>query len=160
MSSKMASQHRPYRPNVGIMLLNATGALFVAHRIDIKGDAWQLPQGGIDGAETPLEAAYRELKEETGITDVSVIAESKDWISYDFPTHLQHQIWDGKYQGQRQKWFLMRYLGRDADICLETQHPEFSSWKWIAPQNLIEIAVDFKKESYQAVLKEFAKHLT
>ena len=147
----------PYRPNVGIMVVNKNGHIFVAKRIDHYSDAWQMPQGGIEPDEDLQTAALRELHEETGISDnkVDLVAEIEEWITYDLPTNLIPQLWNGKYRGQKQKWFLMKFLGDDADIDIETQHPEFSSWKWIAPEELPQTIVSFKRDVYVRVLDEF-----
>tara|TARA_R110002111_G_scaffold221009_1_gene283324 strand:- start:112 stop:594 length:483 start_codon:yes stop_codon:yes gene_type:complete len=144
-----------YRPNVGIMLLNKEGKVFVAQRLDSPGPAWQMPQGGIDEGEDYQTAALRELEEETSIAHVDILKESDGWYFYDLPPELQGKIWGGEYLGQRQKWFLMRYLGADSDINLETIHPEFSAWKWVAPSELISLAVPFKVEIYQALVEDF-----
>ena len=144
-----------YRPNVGIMLLNKKGKVFVAQRIDSPGPAWQMPQGGIDRGEDYKAAALRELEEETSISNVEVLKESRGWYFYDLPLELQGKIWGGEYLGQRQKWFLMRYLGEDSDINLETPHPEFSSWKWVEVEKLTDLAISFKIEIYKTLIKEF-----
>ena len=151
----------PYRPNVGIMVVNKDGHIFVAKRIDHYSDAWQMPQGGIEPDEDLQTAALRELHEETGISDnkVDLLAEIKEWITYDLPTNLIPQLWNGKYRGQKQKWFLMKFLGDDADIDIETQHPEFSSWKWIAPEELPQTIVSFKRDVYVRVLDEFQRFI-
>lgn len=144
-----------YRPNVGIMLLNKEGEVFVAQRIDTPGPAWQMPQGGIDEGEDYQTAALRELEEETSIAHVEILKESDSWYFYDLPPELQGKIWGGNYLGQRQKWFLMRYLGEDSDIDLETSHPEFSSWKWVDFAVLADLAVPFKVGIYQTLVKDF-----
>ncbi|WP_322866729.1 RNA pyrophosphohydrolase [Aquicoccus sp. G2-2] len=151
----------PYRRNVGVMLANAGGHVFVGQRYDSTIPAWQMPQGGIDGDERPDEAALRELEEETGVSPslVTLMAESTGWLSYDLPLDLVPRIWNGHYRGQEQKWVLLRFHGRDADINIATSHPEFSEWRWLPPAELIENIVPFKRAVYEQVLKEFAPHL-
>ena len=146
----------PYRRGVGIVLLNAAGKVFVAQRIDSPEPAWQMPQGGIDKGETPRQAARRELGEEIGTANAKIIAESKDWLRYDLPGDLQRKVWKGKYRGQEQKWFLMRFTGADADIDIATAHPEFSAWKWLAFRQLPRVIVGFKRAVYKQVVAEFA----
>ena len=145
-----------YRPGVGIMLLNSQRHVLVGRRIDNPTDAWQMPQGGIDPGETPVDAAMRELKEEIGTNRAEVVAESSDWLSYDLPEDLVPVLWGGRYRGQRQKWFAMRFLGQDADINVETDRPEFSAWKWLEPQALPGVIVPFKQLLYRQLLTEFA----
>ena len=149
----------PYRSNVGIMLLNDDGHVFVGQRLDNNQNAWQMPQGGIDGDEDPQSAAYRELLEETGIEqeNVKFLATSSKWLLYDLPEDLIPKLWDGKYRGQKQKWFLFKFLGTNKDINISTEHPEFSSWKWIPKENLLEEIVPFKKSVYESVLREFER---
>ena len=149
----------PYRPNVGIMLINDDGHVFVGQRLDNNQNAWQMPQGGIDGDEDPQSAAYRELLEETGIEqeNVKFLATSSKWLLYDLPEDLIPKLWDGKYRGQKQKWFLFKFLGTNRDINISTEHPEFSSWKWIPKENLLEEIVPFKKSVYESVLREFER---
>lgn len=138
------------------MLLNADGHVFVGQRLDSSLEAWQMPQGGIDPGEDPRATAFRELAEETGITRAELIAESRDWLYYDLPDDLIGTIWKGKYCGQRQKWFAMRFTGTDADINIATAHPEFRSWRWSPVDELAALIVPFKRDLYTAVLDEFA----
>jgi putative (di)nucleoside polyphosphate hydrolase len=148
----------PYRPCAGIMLANFDGKVFVGQRLDNPdSDAWQMPQGGIDKGEDPLEAAYRELFEETGVArdKAEVIAKSKEEHLYDLPEELLGKLWGGKYCGQRQTWFLMRFMGEDSDINIESEHQEFSAWKWENAENLPNLIVPFKRHLYRAVLEEF-----
>ena len=147
----------PYRSNVGIMMVNEKGYVFVGQRLDNNQDAWQMPQGGIDAGEDPETAAYRELLEETGVKkqDVRFVASSSKWLSYDLPEDLIPILWNGKFRGQKQKWFLFKFLGEDGDINIATEHPEFSKWKWISKENLLKEIVPFKKSVYENVLKEF-----
>ena len=147
----------PYRRNVGIMLIDKRGYVFVGQRRDNHSDAWQMPQGGIDAGEDPETAAYRELLEETGVKkqDVRFVASSSKWLSYDLPEDLIPILWNGKFRGQKQKWFLFNFLGEDGDINIATEHPEFSKWKWISKENLLKEIVPFKKSVYENVLKEF-----
>lgn len=149
----------PYRPCVGVMLVNATGHVFVGKRIDNKeGDAWQMPQGGIDDGEELHPAAMRELWEETGVTSglVTVIAESREELFYDLPPELLGKLWGGKYRGQRQKWLLLRFTGDDTQINLDAHDPaEFLDWKWVEPELLPDLIVPFKRRVYRQVLDEF-----
>lgn len=140
------------------MLINSAKQVFVGQRIDRTSDAWQMPQGGIDEGETPLDAAWREMEEEVGTRGAVLIAESSAWIKYDLPAELVVEFWGGKYLGQQQKWFLMQLLD-EKSIDINTQTPEFSSWKWVEAQVLPEVIVPFKKTLYQNVLKEFEKYL-
>ena len=154
-------ENLPYRANVGVMVLNKSGDVFVAQRLKHYTNAWQMPQGGIDPGEAPAEAALRELEEETGINSskVVILSETQNWISYELPANLIPKIWNGQYRGQKQKWFLMRFLGEDTDIDIETEEPEFSAWKWIAPSALPDAIVPFKRDVYVAVLEAFQSHL-
>ncbi|MEL7166077.1 MAG: RNA pyrophosphohydrolase [Pseudomonadota bacterium] len=149
----------PYRRNVGVMLLNADGAVWVGQRSDrpVGQDAWQMPQGGIDKGEAPRAAALRELEEETGLSPdlVEIIGESQDWIPYDLPHDLVRKLWKGRYRGQEQKWFLMRFLGQDADVNIHAHDQEFSDWKWLAVEDLPTAIVPFKREVYQRVIAAF-----
>ena len=162
MSGASAAKRRalPYRRAVGIMLLNPRNEVFVAQRIDFPGDAWQMPQGGIDTGESPCEAALRELKEEIGTDKAEVLAETKGWLTYDFPTNLRGRRWHGRFQGQRQKWFAMRFTGKESDIDLATAHPEFSAWKWVEADELPRLIVPFKRQVYLDVLREFRRLLS
>jgi putative (di)nucleoside polyphosphate hydrolase len=146
-----------YRRAVGIMLLNRAGEVFVARRIDMPTmPAWQMPQGGIDPGETPLQAALRELKEEIGTNRAEVLGESRAWLKYDLPDDLARGVWGGRYRGQEQKWFAMRFTGKDADIDIATEHPEFDAWRWLPPYRLPEVIVPFKRQLYLDILTEFS----
>lgn len=148
----------PYRPCVGIMLINDQGRVFVGRRKDTP-DAWQMPQGGIDEGESPREAALRELEEEIGTAKAEILAESAGWHRYDLPGHLLGKVWGGRFRGQEQKWLLCRFTGGDGDIDLATAHPEFDAWQWVHPDDLIRLIVPFKRQIYQAVVEEFRPHL-
>jgi putative (di)nucleoside polyphosphate hydrolase len=145
----------PYRHGVGIMLLDKKGRVFVARRIDAKADAWQMPQGGIDGDEAPRAAALRELEEEIGTANAVILAESEDWHAYDLPPHLIGRVWGGRFRGQRQKWFAARFLGKDSEIDLDTAHPEFDAWQWVEMERLTGLIVPFKRKLYTALVDEF-----
>jgi putative (di)nucleoside polyphosphate hydrolase len=148
-----------YRPGVGIMLLSRRGEVFVAHRIDMPGmPAWQMPQGGIDPGETPSVAALRELREEIGTDKAEILAESRAWLRYDVPPDIADAIWAGRYRGQQQKWFAMRFTGYDGDIDLATVQPEFDAWQWAPPEQLPELIVPFKRQLYIDVLTEFREY--
>lgn len=151
----------PYRPCVGIMMVNPRGHVFVAQRKDRDTDAWQMPQGGVDKGENTRDAALRELEEETSVTAnlVTIEAESTGLIRYDLPHALVPNIWKGRYRGQEQKWYLMRFHGLDSQIDLNTKIPEFTAWQWMAPAQLVDSIVPFKREVYAQVLAEFGAKL-
>ncbi|MFD2206739.1 RNA pyrophosphohydrolase [Kiloniella antarctica] len=146
----------PYRPCVGIMLLNAKNQVFVAQRIDNPGTAWQMPQGGIEQEEEPLKAALRELEEETGTANAELVAQTSNWQTYDLPHDLVPKIWDGRYRGQKQKWFVFRFKGLDSEINIDTEIPEFSEWKWVDMSCLPDIIVPFKRSLYTKLVEEFS----
>lgn len=151
----------PYRKNVGLVLMNPAGQVFAGQRIDGPPEAWQMPQGGIDKGESPKEAALRELFEETGVRAdlVEKIAKTEDWVTYDLPAEIVGNIWGGKYRGQKQKWFLFRFLGQDSDVNIATEHPEFALWQWMAPDEVLEKIVPFKRAVYEQVFAEFRSFL-
>jgi putative (di)nucleoside polyphosphate hydrolase len=151
-------EHLPYRPCVGIMLLNAENLVFTASRIDQMVEAWQMPQGGIDENEDPYDAALRELEEEISVPPqhVSLLAESRDWLTYDLPPDLVGKVWKGKYRGQKQKWFAFRFAGPDSVIDLATKHPEFDHWKWLPMPQLPAMIVPFKRALYEQLVAEFS----
>jgi putative (di)nucleoside polyphosphate hydrolase len=147
----------PLRNGVGIVVLNDERKVFVAKRIDNPRNFWQMPQGGVDKGESLLEAAYRELKEETNITKVKLIKEIEGTLTYELPSHLLGKIWKGKYKGQKQKWFLMKFLGSDSDINIKTENPEFIEWKWIDLEKITEVVVDFKLHVYKELKEKINK---
>lgn len=155
----------PYRPCVGVMLIDARGLVFVGQRLDGAASgaaaAWQMPQGGIDDGEKPREAALRELTEETGVTPdlVEVLAKTEDWLTYDLPPELLGKVWGGKYRGQKQKWFLMRFKGTDDQVKIEQPHQEFARWQWLAADEMLAAIVPFKRAVYDEVVKAFRPHL-
>ena len=146
----------PLRIGVGIALLNHENNIFVGKRIDNPANSWQMPQGGVDGNEDFLQAAKRELEEETSIRSVTVIKELSEWLTYDLPKNLLGKLWKGKYRGQKQKWFIMKFLGKNDEINIRTNKPEFLDWKWIKPSDLPAVAVDFKVNIYKKMVKELA----
>ena len=148
-------EERPYRPGIGLVLLNDRGQVFVAQRIDTPGDAWQFPQGGIDKGEDPSQTALREMEEEIGTGKAEIIAESKDWLSYDLPREVADKSWKGRFRGQKQKWICARFTGVDADINLATKHPEFCRWQWMDLAAVPELIVPFKRSLYDQVVAEF-----
>ena len=147
----------PLRKGVGVALLNNNNQIFVAKRIDNPNDFWQMPQGGIDKGEKPLEAAYRELKEETSIRSVKLIKEINEEITYHLPDNLLGIIWKGGFKGQTQKWFIMKFVGEDKEINLNTKYPEFLEWKWINHENITDKVVEFKLHVYEKIKNELNK---
>ena len=147
----------PLRSGVGIVLLNKENKVFVAKRIDNPKNFWQMPQGGVDDGEDYLSAAFRELEEETSVKNVKLIKEIEGTTSYELPDNLLGIIWKGKYKGQKQKWFLMRYIGKDEDININTKKPEFLEWKWIDISRITEVVVDFKLEVYKELQEKIKK---
>ncbi len=147
---------KPYRRGVGVVLVNADGRVFVAQRIDTDEPAWQLPQGGIDKDEDPVQAAFRELEEETGTANAELVAETDDWLRYDLPADLHTKVWKGRYRGQEQKWYLMRFLGSDDEINIDTDHPEFSEWKWTELESLPDLIIGFKRDLYRQIVAAFS----
>lgn len=157
MSAKKKFTDLPYRRGVGVLLLNPEARIFVGRRIDQTAEAWQMPQGGIDKGEDPRTAALRELEEETGTAKAEVIAESAGWIRYDLPEDIAGRVWGGRFRGQEQKWFLLRFTGTDADIDLSKHgHPEFDAWRWVRLEDAPALIVPFKRPLYDAVVAEFA----
>lgn len=152
----------PYRPCAGVMLLNRDRRVLVGQRMDSSTEAWQMPQGGIDKGEDAEDAAYRELWEETGVTRdlADLVARARSELRYDLPDELVGKIWKGKWRGQRQWWFLMRFTGMDSDVNIETEHQEFRAWKWAEPASLPELIVPFKRDLYRDILSEFGEYLT
>jgi putative (di)nucleoside polyphosphate hydrolase len=148
-----------YRPCVGLALVNAAGLLFVGERLGPLQNAWQMPQGGIDRGEEPRAAARRELMEEVGTDRADLIAESRHWYTYDLPPELAPARWSRRYRGQAQKWFCFRFTGTDIDIDIAAYEPEFASWRWASPDEVVRLAVDFKRPIYRAVLEEFSDFL-
>ena len=157
----MKSNPKDYRPNLGMMIINQKKEIFVGKRIDHPSNFWQMPQGGIDAQEIPSIAALREMDEEVGIkkNKVDLLTESKDWYYYSIPSDLAKTLWKGKYKGQRQKWFLYKFKGTEKDININTEHPEFSDYKWVTKDFLVPNIVPFKKKIYEKLLLEFKDYL-
>ncbi len=162
MSKKDEKKRKPYaelpsRRGVGVALFNDQGKVFVAQRIDNPGPAWQMPQGGIDKDEAPIDAAWRELHEETGIKSAKLLAESKGWLRYDLPEDLAGQLWKGKYRGQEQMWYAFRFTGKESEIKIDGENPEFSDWKWAPFRDVPKLIVPFKRALYDQVVAEFER---
>lgn len=148
----------PYRPCVGLMLLNSERKIFAGQRIDNTAEAWQMPQGGVDEGETPEAAAFRELWEEVGLEadQVTLLRESAGWVPYDLPAELVPKLWGGRYRGQTQKWFALQLTAPDTAIAIDTAEPEFRAWRWMKEDELLASIVPFKQDVYRKVLAEFA----
>ena len=159
MTPQRAYNERPYRLCVGICLVNNDGMIFAGKRIDNRAEAWQMPQGGIDDGEDAITACFREMKEEIGTDKAELITHYPDWLNYDIPQPLADTLWQGTYRGQSQKWMLLRFTGFDDDINIHTQDPEFEQWQWMTPEDLITLAVPFKKDVYSALMTHFSSHL-
>lgn len=153
-----AAAFSDYRLGVGIVLLDSQRRVFLAQRIDTPSDSWQMPQGGMHKGEAPRDAAARELFEETAVRSWRFLAESQEWLHYDFPPELRAKLWRGRYRGQRQKWFALLFTGQDTDIQLDGPHPEFSAWRWSDPMTLVDHAIEFKKPLYRKIQSEFAPY--
>ena len=150
---------RPYRPCVGIMLINDNGHIFGGKRIDNRAEAWQMPQGGIDAGEDVKTACFREMREEIGTDKADILSIHPDWLNYDIPLPLADRLWGGSYRGQSQKWVALRYTGQDSDINIATEEPEFFSWQWMSPADLIQLAVPFKRPVYEDIMTQFARYI-
>lgn len=144
-----------YRRCVGVMLFNRDGHVLVGQRLDRMVEAWQMPQGGVDDGEAPDAAVLREMREEIGTDNAKIITGTADWLAYDLPKDLQGKLWKGKYRGQIQKWYLMKFLGSDSDIDINTEHPEFRNWRWCPVDELVALAVPFKRGIYSEVIRRF-----
>ena len=150
---------RPYRPCVGIMLINDNGHIFGGQRIDNRAEAWQMPQGGIDAGEDVETACFREMREEIGTDKADILSIHPEWLNYDIPLPLADRLWGGSYRGQSQKWVAFRYTGQDSDINIATEEPEFFSWQWMSPADLIQLAVPFKRPVYEDIMTQFAQYI-
>ena len=154
-TSSIRYQDRPYRPCVGIMLINQQGDIFGGQRLDNRAEAWQMPQGGIDEGEDVETACFREMREEIGTNKADILRLHPDWLNYDIPRPLADNLWSGAYRGQTQKWVALRFTGEDTDINIQTEDPEFISWQWLSPDELIQRAVPFKRDVYTNIMDEF-----
>ncbi len=150
---------RPYRPCVGIMLINDNGHIFGGQRIDNRAEAWQMPQGGIDAGEDVETACFREMREEIGTDKADILSIHPEWLNYDIPLPLADRLWGGRYRGQSQKWVALRYTGQNSDINIATEEPEFFSWQWMSPADLIQLAVPFKRPVYEDIMTQFAQYI-
>jgi len=150
---------RPYRPCVGIMLINDNGHIFGGQRIDNRAEAWQMPQGGIDAGEDVETACFREMREEIGTDKADILSIHPEWLNYAIPLPLADRLWGGSYRGQSQKWVALRYTGKDSDINIATEEPEFFSWQWMSPADLIQLAVPFKRPVYEDIMSQFAQYI-
>ena len=148
-------QDRPYRPCVGIMLINGQGHIFSGRRLENRAEAWQMPQGGIDEGEDVHTACFREMREEIGTNKAEILRLHPDWLNYDIPRPLADSLWSGTYRGQTQKWVALRFTGEDSDINIQTEEPEFAAWQWLSPDELIQRAVPFKRDVYSNIMAEF-----
>ena len=153
--SSVPYDERPYRPCVGICIVNDEGLIFAGKRLDNRAEAWQMPQGGIDDGEDVRTACFREMKEEIGTDLAEWVDEYPDWLNYDIPEPLANRLWHGHFKGQAQKWVLLRYKGMDSDINIATDEPEFEKWQWMSIEQLVDLAVPFKKDVYRSVLTRF-----
>ena len=151
--------NKPYRPCVGLLVINDEGLVFAGKRLDSHSNAWQMPQGGIEKGESIFEAGLREMKEEIGTNNVFFIGEMGEWLNYDIPINLINRLWGGKYRGQTQKWLAYKFLGEDREININTKNPEFCDWKWLNALELTKLAIPFKKKIYEKVLKEYSNYL-
>ena len=152
-------QSKPYRKCVGLVIINNNNKIFVGKRIDSNLNAWQMPQGGIELGEDPLIAGLREMEEEIGTKNVEYLDEINSWLNYDIPLNLSKKLWNGKYRGQTQKWLAYRFLGKNDEINIKTKNPEFIDWKWVFPDELPHVIVDFKKKMYEELLKDIKRFI-
>ena len=152
-------EDRPYRACVGILLFNQDNHVFVAQRIDQRVEAWQMPQGGIDAGEDVETACFREMREEIGTDKADILSIHPEWLNYDIPLPLADRLWGGSYRGQSQKWVALRYTGQNSDINIATEEPEFFSWQWMSPADLIQLAVPFKRPVYEDIMTQFAQYI-